>query len=179
MVRRGNRILLHDSRRLWQFDPAARELGLLLTVDVLHDADPDGPPVLPELSHLAVDPERGELWIGTRAHGVFKHDLQSGTTVHPAFQRKLGADCGVSAAHGRFTGRVVMANGTRYVHLAQCVGRLDENGFSVLLAEPGTAGPVVDAAATVWVATRGAVHRLDASDNRRFEVPAVASTEVH
>jgi ligand-binding sensor domain-containing protein len=177
MVRLDNRILLHDSRRLWQFDPAAGELSLLLTVDALRDADPDGPAALPVLSHLAVDPERGEIWIGTRAHGVFKHDLQSGTTVHPAFQREVGAACGVSPVHGRFAGRVVMAGEVRYVHVAQCMGRLDERGVSVLLNQLGTAGPVVDAAGAVWVATRGAVHRLDATDNRRFEVPAVAMAE--
>jgi hypothetical protein len=165
VVRRGDRFLVHDGRRLWQFDPDAGELTLLVTVDALLDVTAVGPPGLPEMRELALDPARAELWIGTQGHGVYQYDLESGLVRRPAFLEEPHADCG--RPDGRAEGRVVISGGHRYLRWGACWGRLADAGPLALVQDRVTAGPVTLADGAVWYAVQDALVSSDASGRER------------
>jgi hypothetical protein len=170
-VREGGNVYVTDGLRLWKIDTTTGDMTLQLTVDALFDTLADQPgeavPRLPQMRAVALDGERGELWIGTHGHGVFRLNLDTGALDHPGFQREAACRSGPNRP---LPGRVVVTPAGRFVQLARCLGRIGDE-FEVRVNDIVTAGPVADRDGEVWAAVAGKLVHLGDNGLREFPLP--------
>jgi uncharacterized protein len=161
MMPAGPDLFFSDDSSVWRFNSTTGNRALLLDAPTLAAHISDGPPGLPQPRSLAVDAAQGQLWIGTRGHGVFRLDLDTGSLNQPELTAQQVSACASSPGAGGMHGVVMRVAGQTFARLGNCFGRIDRENRLQLLGEHIDAGPVADAAGDIWYLAAGVYHRLE------------------